>query len=112
MKPRPRLSSRLWGTFEANSITRGSETLIDRLHPQSMDAAQRVEDVEFRHSRVTLLRKLGTPADLQRQWIGHSSLKTTDRYSHTDQELEFRRNAANRVGLDLIVGPKFANWTQ
>ena len=27
MKPRPRLSSRLWGTFEANSITRGSETL-------------------------------------------------------------------------------------
>jgi hypothetical protein len=47
MKPRPRLSSRLWGTFEANSITRGSETLIDRLHPQSMDAAQRVEDVEF-----------------------------------------------------------------
>jgi integrase len=66
----------------------------------------------FRHSRVTLLRKLGTPADLQRQWIGHSSLKTTDRYSHTDQELEYRRNAAKRVGLDLIVGPKFFSWTQ
>ncbi len=59
----------------------------------------------FRHSRVTLLRKNGTPADLQRQWIGHSSLKTTDRYSHTDQELEYRRKAASRVGLDLIVGP-------
>jgi integrase len=66
----------------------------------------------FRHSRVTMLRKNGTPADLQKQWIGHSSLKTTDRYSHTDQELEYRRNAANRVGLDLIVGPKPANWTQ
>ena len=45
----------------------------------------------FRHSRVTLLRKNGTPADLQKLWIGHSSLRTTDRYPHTDQELEYRR---------------------
>lgn len=66
----------------------------------------------FRHSRVTMLRKHGTPADLQRQWIGHSSLKTTDRYSHTDQELDYRRNAASRVGLDLLVGPKSPTWTQ
>ncbi len=33
----------------------------------------------FRHSRVTMLRKNGTPEDLQKQWIGHSSLRTTDR---------------------------------
>jgi integrase len=66
----------------------------------------------FRHSRVTLLRKNGTPADLQMQWIGHSSLKTTDRYAHTDQELEYRRRAACRVGLDLLLGPNLANWTQ
>jgi hypothetical protein len=31
----------------------------------------------------TMLRKSGTPEDLQKQWIGHSSLRTTDRYSHT-----------------------------
>jgi integrase len=66
----------------------------------------------FRHSRVTVLRKNGTPADRQKQWIGHSSLKTTDRYSHTDRELEYRRKAASRVGLDLIVGPKESTWTQ
>ena len=66
----------------------------------------------FRHSRVTLLRKNGTPADLQKQWIGHSSLKTTDRYAHTDQELDYRRKAASRVGLELIVGPKLTSWTQ
>jgi integrase len=66
----------------------------------------------FRHSRVTVLRKNGTPVDLQKQWIGHSSLKTTDRYSHTDQELEYRREAASRVGLDLIVGPRESSWTQ
>jgi integrase len=66
----------------------------------------------FRHSRVTMLRKNGTPADLQRQWIGHSSLKTTDRYSHTDQELDYRQKAARGVGLDLIVGPNPPGWTQ
>lgn len=66
----------------------------------------------FRHSRVTMLRKNGTPADLQRQWIGHSSLKTTDRYSHTDQELDYRQKAARRVGLDLTVGPNPPSWTQ
>jgi hypothetical protein len=59
-----------------------------------------------------MLRKGGTPADLQKQWIGHSSLKTTDRYSHTDQELECRQRAAGRLRLDLLVGPKSTNWTQ
>jgi integrase len=59
----------------------------------------------FRHSRVTMLRKRGTPADLQKLWIGHSSLRTTDRYSHTDQELEYRRLAASKAGLDIVVGP-------
>ena len=59
----------------------------------------------FRHARVTMLRKNGTPEDLQKQWIGHSSLKTTDRYSHTDQELDYRRNAASTVGLGLILSP-------
>jgi integrase len=66
----------------------------------------------FRHSRVTLLRKNGTPADLQKLWIGHSSLRTTDRYAHTDQELEYRHREASRVGLDLIVGPNVVSWTQ
>jgi len=59
----------------------------------------------FRHSRVTMLRKNGTPEDLQRLWIGHSSLRTTDRYSHTHQELEYRRKQARGVGIDLVLGP-------
>lgn len=59
----------------------------------------------FRHSRVTMLRKNGTPEDLQRQWIGHSCLRTTDRYSHTREELEYRRENASKVGLGLLVGP-------
>jgi len=64
----------------------------------------------FRHGRVTVLRKNGTPGDLQKQWIGHSSLRTTDRYSHTDEELEYRRQAAGKVGIASLldpVGPRF-----
>jgi len=63
----------------------------------------------FRHSRVTMLRKRGTPEDLQKQWIGHSSLRTTDRYSHTHEELEYRRLAASRVGLNFDVRPNRPN---
>lgn len=63
----------------------------------------------FRHGRVTVLRKNGTPGDLQKLWIGHSSLRTTDRYSHTDEELEYRRQAALRVGIGSLVGPNGPN---
>jgi integrase len=59
----------------------------------------------YRHARVTILRKNGTPAELQTQWIGHSSLRTTDRYSHTDQEIEYRQRHARKTGLGFVVGP-------
>lgn len=59
----------------------------------------------FRHSRVTILRKNGTPTDLQKQWIGHSSLRTGDRYSHTHEEIEYRKAAAGNVGIDRIMKP-------
>lgn len=55
----------------------------------------------FRHSRVTLLRKRGTPAELQLLWIGHSDLRTTDGYCHTDKEREYQRNAAEKAALNL-----------
>ena len=51
------------------------------------------------------LRKAGTPQDLQKQWIGHSSLRTGDRYSHTHEEVEYRRSAAGNVGLDRVLSP-------
>jgi len=57
----------------------------------------------FRHSRVTMLRKAGTPADLQTKWIGHSSLKTGDRYNHANEELEYRQRIASSVGIDRVL---------
>lgn len=59
----------------------------------------------FRHGRVTMLRKLGAPGDLQKQWLGHSSLRTTDIYSHTHEDLEYRRARAAWFGLKTDVGP-------
>jgi hypothetical protein len=52
-----------------------------------------------------MLRKNCTPADLQKQWIGHASTRTTDGYSHLDQERDYRKTAASAVGLDLILSP-------
>jgi integrase len=59
----------------------------------------------YRHARVTILRKNGTPPELQTQWIGHSSLRTTDGYSHTDQEVEYRQTNARKAGLGFVIGP-------
>jgi integrase len=56
----------------------------------------------FRHGVVTLHRKAGTPENLVRLWIGHSTLgNITDRYSHTDQEIEYRRSSV--LSLDRII---------
>ena len=63
----------------------------------------------FRRGRVTVLRVKQTPGDLSKQWIGHSSLRTTDGYSHTNQELEYRRLAASKAGLSVTVGPNGPN---
>jgi hypothetical protein len=60
-------------------------------------------------SCVTALRKKGTPEHLQLQWIGHSSLAVTDGYNHTDQDLEYRRQIADMVGLSFTIGPKMGH---
>jgi integrase len=56
----------------------------------------------FRHGRTTVCRKNQIPADLQQLWLGHSSTEMTDRYGHTDQELEYRRAHATRVGTKVV----------
>jgi integrase len=63
----------------------------------------------FRHGRVTVLRKNQTPGDLQKQWIGHSSLAVTDGYSHTDVEMAYRQQHASKIGFTALVGPNGPN---
>lgn len=51
----------------------------------------------FRHGRVSVLQENGVPGDLVKEWIGHSSLRTTSRYTHISPE--FRERIAAEVGL-------------
>lgn len=51
----------------------------------------------FRHGRVSVLQASGVPGDLVTEWVGHSSLRTTSRYTHFRDE--FRQKVASEVGL-------------
>ena len=51
----------------------------------------------FRPGMVSTLRENGAPGDLVKEWIGHSSLRTTSRYTHIRPE--FRERVAAEAGL-------------
>ena len=51
----------------------------------------------FRHGRVSVLEATGVPGDLVKDWVGHSSLKTTSIYTHFNDD--FRQRIASEVGL-------------
>jgi integrase len=51
----------------------------------------------FRHGRVSVLQQNGVPGDLVKEWVGHSNLRTTSRYTHFREE--FRKQVAASVGL-------------
>lgn len=40
----------------------------------------------FRHGRVSFLQKKRVPGDLIKEWVGHTSLKVTSRYTHFSDE--------------------------
>jgi integrase len=51
----------------------------------------------FRHGRVSVLQANGVPGDLVKEWVGHSSLRTTSGYTHFRDD--FRTRTAGKVGL-------------
>ena len=53
----------------------------------------------FRHGRVSILQSRGVPGDLVKEWVGHSNLHTTSRYTHFSEE--FRRKTASELGLEM-----------
>lgn len=52
----------------------------------------------FRRFRITRLRELGTPEDVVRYWVGHAGQGITDRYSKLAENVELRRQWAQRSG--------------
>jgi len=51
----------------------------------------------FRHGRVSILQENGVPGDLVKEWVGHSSLRTTSRYTHFRDD--YKQQVARALGL-------------
>jgi len=63
----------------------------------------------FRRFRLTWLRKNGTRRDLERYWMGHAAEEVGDLYSKLKDDVAFRQEWAERIGLgfDLVhIGPQ------
>jgi integrase len=63
----------------------------------------------FRHGRVSVLQTSRVPGDLVKEWIGHTSLRMTSRYTHFNDG--FRKQTANETGL-FKVGPNGPNFVE
>lgn len=57
----------------------------------------------FRRFRQTWLRKNRGPEDLIRYWLGWSSGHVSDRYSRLQDDVKFRKNVAESVGLGFEI---------
>ena len=53
----------------------------------------------FRRFRITHVRKCGVPEDLIHYWAGHAGRTVTDNHSKLKEDLAFRKEVAERVGL-------------
>jgi len=88
---------------QGNPLTQ-TNILRRKLHPLLKQL--KVEKQGFhgtRRLRLTWLRKNHTPDDLIRLWLGHSSSAIGDRYSKLSEDLVFRQEVAEKVGLGFVV---------
>jgi hypothetical protein len=63
----------------------------------------------FRRFRLTLLRKNCVPKDLEHYWMGHASEDVGDLHSKLKDDVAYRQEWAERVGLgfELVhIGPQ------
>jgi integrase len=57
----------------------------------------------MRRFRTTLLRKHRAPEDLIRFWLGHAEKSVTDGYSKLDEDVDFRKQVAEQIGVGFVV---------
>lgn len=56
--------------------------------------------------RTTWLRKNRTPEDLIRFWLGHADETVTDGYSKLREDVQYRSEVADKVGLGFEISPQ------
>jgi integrase len=57
----------------------------------------------FRRFRLTWLRRNNVPKDLERFWMGHADEEVGDLYSKLKNDVEFRREVAEKIGLGFEI---------
>ena len=62
----------------------------------------------FRHGRVSVLAANGVPQKLQEEWVGHSSYRITERYTHFDDS--YRQKMVSESALFSADGPNGPNF--
>ena len=98
--------------FCKSNVRRKLNQILKKLHlaPAGLHA--------FRHGRVSVLQENGVPGDLVKEWVGHSNLRTTSRYTYFRDD--FRRQVASDVELfsqgkvaeDLQFSPNSPNFVE
>jgi integrase len=61
----------------------------------------------FRHGRVSVLAANGVPQKLQEEWVGHSSYRITERYTHFDDT--YRQKMVSESALFSADSPNGPN---
>jgi integrase len=64
-----------------------------------LHGVKRVGFHAFRRFRLTWLRKSSVPKDLERFWMGHAPEEVGDLYSKLKEDVAFRQEWAERIGL-------------
>jgi integrase len=82
------------GFLFGNGAAPSESSFRDRLNKTSVPGFH-----SFRRFRTTWLRKNRAPEDLVRFWLGHSDKTVTDGYSKLSEDVEYRREVAENVGV-------------
>jgi integrase len=90
--------TRLGTPFSKDNVRRKLHSILDEL------GLKRGGLHAFRHGRVSFLRKRGVAEKIVRDWIGHSTLRMADHYTHFEDD-DRKQIAANLGGLNGVIAP-------
>ena len=87
--------------YKSKSVTKGEVHADRETWIVEADVVKQIRIPEgtthaFRHGRVSILQQGNVPNGLIKRWVGHSSLKTTSKYSHFTRE--FRKQIDSKLG--------------
>jgi integrase len=105
----PRTSGFLFHNRKGNFLSQ-TNLLRRGLHPALEELKQPKAGFHaFRRYRLTWLRKNRVHADLERFWMGHENETVGDGYSKMKEDVAFRLEQAEKVGLGFALPPKIAD---